>query len=336
MAGSSGRPLYAERVSAPLSVGTTPWVFENGGLGDGLAEQGERAEALGLHSFWLPEHHFGGGAIPSPLLLLSAVASRTRTLKLGTTSFLLPLRHPLHAASEVAVLDQLSGGRVILGLGRGFRRSTFDAFGVAVKEKRDIFEAVLEAMVAAWAGEPVAWDGDPEEDGTPVQLSPRPAQDPHPPLWVAAFGPKALAQAGRLGLPYLASPIESFERLSENLARHREACDEAGREVPEAVPIMRTLFVSRDVGALARASAALEQQVAAMARTRGVNLRQAAGAELDEWAIVGEPEQVADQIARYRESFGMTHLIVRAQIPGVDREQMESSLEQVAQLASDP
>ena len=76
-------------------------MFENGGLGDGLAEQGERAEALGLHSFWLPEHHFGGGAIPSPLLLLSAVASRTRTLKLGTTSFLLPLRHPIlsyHAA----------------------------------------------------------------------------------------------------------------------------------------------------------------------------------------------------------------------------------------------
>ncbi len=309
-------------------------MFENGGLAEGLAEQGERAEALGLHSFWLPEHHFGGGAIPSPLLLLSAVASRTRTLKLGTTSFLLPLRHPLHAAAEVAVLDQLSGGRVILGLGRGFRRSTFEAFGVAVKEKRDRFEAVLEAMRAAWAGEPVAWEGDPG-DGTPVHLSPRPAQDPHPPLWVAAFGPKALAQVGRLGLPYLASPIESFARLGENLARHREACEEAGCEVPDEVPIMRTLFVSRDVGALARASAALEQQAAALVRTRGsAAFEEAAGSSLEDWALVGEPEQVADRVGRYREAFGMTHLVVRAQIPGVDRAQMEASLESVAELAA--
>jgi alkanesulfonate monooxygenase SsuD/methylene tetrahydromethanopterin reductase-like flavin-dependent oxidoreductase (luciferase family) len=115
---------------------------------------------------------------------------------------------------------------------------------------------------------------------------------------------------------------------------NREACDEAGREVPDAVPIMRTLFVSREVGALARASTALERQAAAMANTRGASFRSAAGAELDEWALVGEPERVADDVARYREAFGMTPLVVRAQIPGVERAQMEASLELVAELAA--
>jgi alkanesulfonate monooxygenase SsuD/methylene tetrahydromethanopterin reductase-like flavin-dependent oxidoreductase (luciferase family) len=322
-------------VSAALAIGTTPWDFGDGqGLAHGLAEQAERAEALGLHSLWLPEHHFGGsGAIPSPLLLLAAVAARTQRLRLGTTSFLLPLRHPIHVAEEVAVLDRLSGGRVILGLGRGFRRSTFEAFGVSVKDKRDRFEAVLEAMRDAWEGKPVAWEGDGEEARTPVQLAPRPVQKPHPPLWVAAFGPKALAQAGRLGLPYLASPIEPYARLVENHARHREACAAAGREPPETVPLMRTVFASRDVGALARASAGLARQASVIARTRGAAFRGAASAELDDWAIVGEPERVADGIARYREAFGMTHLVVRAQIPDVERSDMEASLELLAELA---
>jgi alkanesulfonate monooxygenase SsuD/methylene tetrahydromethanopterin reductase-like flavin-dependent oxidoreductase (luciferase family) len=323
-------------VSSPLFIGATPWDLDNGaGLAETLGDQAEAAEKLGLHSLWLPEHHFGGnGAIPSPLLLLAAAAARTQRLRLGTTSYLLPLRHPIQAAEEVAVLDRLSRGRVILGLGRGFRRATFDAFGVPVKGKRDRFEAVLAAMIDAWEGKPVAWEGDDEETRTPVQLAPLPFQKPHPPLWVAAFGPKALAQAGRLGLPYLASPIEPYERLVENHARHREACDEAGREQPSVVPLMRTVFISRDVGVLARASAALQKQASAIARTRGIDLQRVVGAEVDDWAIVGEPERVADGIARYQEAFGMTHLVVRSQIPGVEREQMLSSLELVASLQS--
>jgi len=78
-------------------------------------------------------------------------------------------------------------------------------------------------MIDAWEGKPVAWEGDDEQTRTPVRLAPLPVQKPYQPLWVAAFGPKALAQAGRLGLPYLASPIEPEDQLLENHARHREA-----------------------------------------------------------------------------------------------------------------
>ncbi len=317
----------------PLEIGLTPWLVENTGLAEELAAQGERAEALGFHSIFLPEHHFGGpGSIPSPLMLLASVAARTRKLKLGTTSYLLPLRHPLHAASEVAVLDRLSGGRVILGVGRGFRRATFEAFDVPVAEKRNLFEAALGVMIEAWQGAPVAFEGGGKDEGQPVTLAPRPAQKPHPPIWVAAFGPKAMAQAGRLALPYLASPIEPIDRLAENLEQHREACQAAGREVPHAVPIMRTVFLSRDLRALARASAALESQSAALAKSNASAIRRGAGATLESWALVGEPEQVADQIARYRERFGMTHLIARTQIPGVAPEDLEASIELLSGL----
>jgi alkanesulfonate monooxygenase SsuD/methylene tetrahydromethanopterin reductase-like flavin-dependent oxidoreductase (luciferase family) len=317
----------------PLAIGLTPWSLENGGLARHLADQAERAERLGFHSFWLPEHHFGGnGAIPAPLLLLAAVAARTSRLRLATTSYLLPLRHPLHAAEEVAVLDRLSGGRLILGVGRGFRRATFTAFDVPPAEKRDRFEAVLETMRQAWSGAPVAWE-EGSDGREPVRVAPQPLQQPHPPIWVAAFGPKAVAQAGRLGLPYLASPIESLAQLESNFERHGEACRAAGLPPPGAVPVMRTVFVSRDASALRQARELLERQARALGRSSAPALRRAAGASLDDWALVGEPEQVQEGIERYRRALGITHLVVRTQVPGLERKQLEASLDWLAELA---
>jgi alkanesulfonate monooxygenase SsuD/methylene tetrahydromethanopterin reductase-like flavin-dependent oxidoreductase (luciferase family) len=314
-----------------LHLGVTPWSFDAAGLAAGLPEQAARAEALGFDSLFLPESHFGGSAsIPSPLLLLAAAAARTTRLQLGTTSFLLTVRHPIHVAEEVAVLDRLSQGRLILGMGRGFRGALFTAFEVAPEEKRDRFEAALRVMRRAWAGEPVAWEAGAGEASTPspVRVAPLPVQQPHPPLWVAAFGPKAVEQAGRLGLPYLASPIESLAALEANYARHREAL--AGPSV--AVPVMRTLFVSREPARVERARAGLAQQAAALAKAPAPSLRRAAAAAVDEWAIVGSPDAVAEGVRRHRERLGITHLIVRAQIPGLEREEIEASLHELAAL----
>ena len=125
------------REVSDLHLGLTPWLAEPGS-GDSLVDQAEVAEGLGFDSFWLPESHFTGrGALPAPLLQLAAVAGRTRRLRLGTTSYLLPVRNALQVAEEVAVLDQLSGGRVILGVGRGVRPALFTAYGVPEREKRD-------------------------------------------------------------------------------------------------------------------------------------------------------------------------------------------------------
>ncbi|MCA9511602.1 MAG: LLM class flavin-dependent oxidoreductase, partial [Myxococcales bacterium] len=142
----------------------------------------ERADALGFHSVWLPEMHFAPGVTASPLLAHAAFAARTTRIRLATTSVLLPIHEPLALADEVAALDRASRGRVVLGLGRGFREPLFRAFGVDPKSKRARFDACLDAMLDAWAG---------GADGS-VRA---PWQHPHPPLAVAAFGPLGLAQA---------------------------------------------------------------------------------------------------------------------------------------------
>ncbi len=311
-----------------LSLGLTPWIAP--GLADAqtLGRQAELAEAWGYASFWLPENHFGGsGSIPEPLMLLAAVAGRTERIRLCTTSFLLPLRNPLQAAEQVAVLDQLSNGRVTLGIGRGYAPAMFSAFAVPRREKRAIFEWCFENMTKAWRGEPVALT----EDATPVEVSPRPVQTPHPPIWVAAFGPKALQQAGRLGAPYLASPMEPLTRLQENYARHADACVAAGQPVPPEVPVMRSAFLSDDARQIDRIKADLDAQ-ARQAAASGSTIRRPPAA-VEDWAIVGSPAAVADQVAEYRETLGMTHLIVtRLRIGKVDQPALERSVAGLIEL----
>jgi len=303
---------------AGLHVGVTPWMEDWNGPAESLARQAELAEQLGFRSFWLPESHFTGPtANPAPLLGLAAVAARTSRLRLATTSYLLPVRHPLHVAAEVAALDQLSGGRVILGVGRGFRPALFRAFGVPVQEKRDRFEAALEVILAAWRGEPVVAPeaaasaeraqraegersrvaaalpppGPASAEARPVVLAPLPVQKPHPPVWVAGFGPKGVSQAGRLGLPYLASPLETLAVLEENYARHRQALSPQRRAEGLAVPVMRTIFTSRDGCLLARVRAALARQAAALSSVPVASLRRQAGAEVDQWPSWASPKR---------------------------------------------
>ncbi|HJP35748.1 MAG TPA: LLM class flavin-dependent oxidoreductase, partial [Gammaproteobacteria bacterium] len=192
-----------------MRLGLTPWNFDDLSAAS-LTEQASFAEVLGYESFWLPENHFNERAIPDPLMLLAGVAAGTDTIRLATTSFLLPLRNPLLAAEQVAVLDRLSHGRVLLGVGRGYAHEVLAAFNIEPGAKRRQFEWTLALMRRAWAGEPVSLDDDANSG---VIVDPLPVQRPHPPIWVAAFGPKALARAGRLVLPYLASPIETLSDL---------------------------------------------------------------------------------------------------------------------------
>ena len=221
------------------------------------------------------------------------------------------------------MLDRLSGGRVILGVGRGYQPAMFDAFEVSRKDKRRLFAFCLRTMRRAWQGEPVS--GDAGE----ARLSPLPVQQPHPPVWVAAFGPKALAQAGGLGLPYLASPMEPMGRLRDNYRRHAEACDAAGVARPPEIPIMRTLFVSEDRRLVDR----VRDQLGLAARRLASGPRPGVSLDADDWAIVGDPADVRDKVAAYVATLGMTHLIVtRLRIGGVDAAVLEQSVRTAAQL----
>jgi alkanesulfonate monooxygenase SsuD/methylene tetrahydromethanopterin reductase-like flavin-dependent oxidoreductase (luciferase family) len=288
-----------------------------------LCTQAEQAQAMGFHSFWLPENHFGGQhAIPAPLMLLAAVAARTQRIKLGCTSYLLPIRDPLLAAEEVAVLDQLCGGRLILGVGRGISAAMFKAFGVATGDKRTLFQTNLEVMRRAWRGEAVARDA----QGEPIVLAPLPVQQPAPPIWVAAFGPLALKQVAGLGLPYLASPIESLASLEQNYQSYHQKIQEAGLEPVTIIPVMRTVFVTDSDAHTRNLTSTLASAVPQSMQDK------AAG--VDEWAIVGDRAYVKDKLCEYVERLGVSHLIVRAGISGVDEEAQLRSHTQLLELAA--
>ncbi|MBO6555206.1 MAG: LLM class flavin-dependent oxidoreductase [Pseudomonadales bacterium] len=304
-----------------MKVAVTAWRFSTEGLGQDLAAQGEVAEALGFDSFWLPENHFTGpAAIPSPLMLLAAIASRTSRIRLGSTSYLLPIRNPILAAEEVAVLDRLSGGRVILGIGRGFADAMFKTFDIPTKEKRKRFKENLSRMIDAWEGKAIA-----QHDDNDIFLSPLPVQRPHPPLWVAAFGPLAIKQAGSLGLPYIASPVESMESLASNISAHREHVSEAGHDAIETVPIMRTVFITENARLEADVRSALEKESASQFRDQST--------ELDRWAIVGDPVKVKDLLSEYQEQLGLNYLIARGRIQGVEDTDQVRSHEMLMSLA---
>ena len=303
-----------------LHLGITPWHL-NPPTAASIGDQAAFAEANGYQSFWLPENHFGDGALPDPLMLLASAATSTSSIQLATTSYLLTLRNPLQAAEQVAVLDQLSGGRVLLGVGRGYAPEMLRAFHVPVAEKRRIFAWTLDLMQKAWSGEAISLDGDHEHA---VMVHPRPVQRPHPPIWVAAFGPKALAQAGRMGLPYLSSPMESLKTLADNYAQHRQASVTEGVKPAGIVPLMRTVYVSRDAAEVAQLRQRLERE--------SENSRLQPGETLDDWTLIGDPAFVRDGIQRYQETLGMTHMVVtRLRLSGLPDAQLRNSVALLAE-----
>jgi len=311
-----------------MKLGITPWDFTDRSA-QALSAQAVIAESLGYESFWLPENHFNAGAIPDPLMLLAAVAAATSSIRLATTSYLLPLRHPLQAAEQVAVLDQLCQGRVTLGIGRGYAPTMLKAFSVDPKEKRELFERCLQIMCQAWRGEPVTVGiGEAAEQ---IVLDPLPVQQPHPPIWVAAFGPKALAQAGRLGFPYLASPVETLSTLAENYSRHAMAAQAAGRDVVTTIPVMRSVFVAKNHRDTEEARRLLENQMRGTPGTvRGIRPQVS---RLHDWCIIGEAGYVAQRIAEYREQLNLTHLIVsRLRVAGLPSEAVRHSVDQLPEL----
>ena len=302
-------------------LGATPYAF-NDVTASGLAAQASFIESCGYDSFWLPESHFGQGSIPDPLMWLASVASHTERLRLATTSYLLPLRHPLQAAEQVAVLDRLSGGRVTLGIGRGYQEAMFAAYSVDRSRKRQLFEWCLDVMRKAWSGEPVSL----EEGAEPVVLDPLPVQQPLP-IWVAAFGPKALAQAGRLGLPHLASPMETLTSLERNYGVYAEAHREAHGADNPVVAIMRSMFVTDSATEADRVRSAMSEQAAHVAR------RQSDAVE--DWAIVGDRIYVRDKIDEYRDRLGVSDLVVtRLRIQGMAPDALQRSLARVAELTA--
>lgn len=154
---------------------------------DHVFQQAQLAEQLGYDDFWVTEHHFHefGGIVPDPAPFLSALASKTARLHLGIAIVVLPLRDPIQTAESYAMVDLVSNGRLEFGIARGSTPQEFESMHLDYGESLLRMKEGMEVVQGAWAGESVTFHGK-VFDYADVRVLPKPFQQPHPPVWVAA------------------------------------------------------------------------------------------------------------------------------------------------------
>jgi natural product biosynthesis luciferase-like monooxygenase protein len=191
----------------------------------------ERADELGYDSVKTVEHYFHdyGGHSPNPIVLLSAIAARTKQIRLITGAVIPAFNNPIKLAGELAMLDNISNGRLDAGFGRAFIPKEFDFFRVSMDESRPRFEEGIEIITRLWTEERVSYDGKFHKFHD-VRLMPRPIQKPHPPIWIAAvMSTESFIWAGHHGYHVMIVPFASnLERVRELVQTYRDAWREAG------------------------------------------------------------------------------------------------------------
>ncbi len=183
----------------------------------------ELGDRLGFDTAWLGELHFSRAFSISadPLMILAAAAQRTNRIRLGTAVTLLPLNHPVKLAEEAATADILSGGRIEFGVGRGTAPSHYEGYGIPQEESRERFEEALDFILAAWSNDNFSYDGK-YFRALNLSVVPRPVQQPHPPVRIAANSPDTFPLAARRRLPIFATPlINPPDKLKEGLKVYR-------------------------------------------------------------------------------------------------------------------
>ena len=191
----------------------------------------ERADALGYNSIKAVEHQFYdyGGHSPSPIVFLAAVAARTTRIRPITGAVIPAFNHPVKSAAELAMLDNFSKGRLDAGFGRAFIPKEFEVFGVSMDESRPRFEESIDIIVRLWTEDRVSYQGRfyTLED---VHLLPRPVQQPHPPVWIAALASvDSFAFAGQRGYNMMVVPHGgAMEKTRSFVETYRATWKESG------------------------------------------------------------------------------------------------------------
>jgi alkanesulfonate monooxygenase SsuD/methylene tetrahydromethanopterin reductase-like flavin-dependent oxidoreductase (luciferase family) len=208
------------------------------------------AEGLGYRSSFVVEHHFTGfGQISATLNLLTWIGARTTALRLGTAVMVLPWHNPVLLAEQAATLDLLSGGRLDLGIGQGYRHNEFAGFCIPMEEAEGRFDESLEVMIKAWTSD-ARWSHRGKywqfED---VVVEPPAAQKPHPPLWMGAGRPASIKRVAALGLNLLLDQFAPIDQIGDRIALFKAEVEARGRVFdPMTVAVTRSVNVVMSAG----------------------------------------------------------------------------------------
>ena len=286
------------------------------------------AEELGFDAVWLAEIHFqkGRSVLSSPLVIATAIAARTRRVRIGIAVQVLPLAHPLHLAEDVATVDHLSKGRLDFGVGRSGLPEHYEGFNIPHAESRERFNETLEILVKAWTEERFTHEGKYFQFRN-VCLTPKPYQKPHPPLRVAATTQETYSIVGRMGMPiFIAVRTTSISDLKRFIGGYHEGWREAGHPGRGPVALIVPVYLTED-GRRAREEAEASTmhffRSIAEALSRGPRGEEAARLGrmtydeiLEELVVYGSPDAVTKRLLELREALGYSSLSVWMNVGG--------------------
>ncbi|HTY77790.1 MAG TPA: LLM class flavin-dependent oxidoreductase [Candidatus Bathyarchaeia archaeon] len=285
-------------------------------------DMAQAAESLGFRNIWLAEHHFSTyGYVSRPAQLATYLAAKTTRLRVGTAVIVVPLHHPLVVAEEIATLDQLAGGRVDIGLGRGYQHYEFERLGLELDSARARWEESVDIILEAFRGRPFSYEGKlfriPE-----TSVFPQPLQKPHPPVWVTAQSPASVEAAVRRGFNVLTG---GFGVPIERMAEFRKLFDRCVAEqrlphTPE-VGVQRAVYVTHSEGDARAAAEEARWNMRVTLSLRNHYERVDGGRAiavpapqepdiddlLDRFLIIGTPDTVIRQLRRVQELVKINH-----------------------------
>lgn len=299
-----------------------------------MAMQVRTARDVGFASVLFPHHY-----LTAPLQmfqitpLMAYLLREAEGMIVAPGILILPLLNPVHVAEEAATFDLLSNGRFVLGVGLGYREPEFTALGIKLSERASRFSESIGLMRRLWAEKRVTHQGR-HFSVADAGLSVRPARGAIP-IWVAAQADPAIRRAARLGDAWLIVPSTTVAEVAEQMRVYRAALAEAGRTVKD-FPIERECYVgSSHRTALEECRGPLEYKYAAYASW---GLPGAAHLPFEEFVkdrfIIGDASFVKEEIARYQETLGVNHLIMRVQWPGLPQEKAMESIRRLGRLRS--
>jgi alkanesulfonate monooxygenase SsuD/methylene tetrahydromethanopterin reductase-like flavin-dependent oxidoreductase (luciferase family) len=288
------------------------------------------AEALGYKSTFTVEHHFTGfGQVSASLTLLSWVAAKTSTLRVGTAVMVLPWHNPVLLAEQAATVDLLSGGRLEFGVGKGYRHNEFASFCIPVEEADERFEEALDLIMKSWTSEQRFSHHGKYWHFENIIVEPPTAQKPHPRMWMAAGSPASIKKVAERGFNLMLDQFASTATILERFNLFRQEVERQGRVFdPMSVGVCRAFYVSHTQ---AEKEQAIENRLAATRRMTSLaqtpdgknkssmmtfaETREAS----EENALYGTPDEIAEKIQHLRRN-GVEHILLNG--PAGSREHL--------------
>lgn len=291
-------------------------------------EQVILANKLGFDSIWIEEHHGNELYLPSPLVALAGLSQHVKNMEIGTAVAILPIYHPVRFASDGAILDILSGGKFIAGVGTGYRDEDFNIFGIPMSERAGRMNESIELITLLWERERVTYKGKYFQLEN-FKLEPRPIAKPRPPVWIGGWVDKAIERAAKLGDAWFPGPVGPISYVSQMLAKYKEYLAKYGKKF-EGFPLMRETHVAEnDKIAFENVKEPIKHMYGEDYAKTAHPLLEKKALTIEEWGadrfIVGSPSTVIEQIDKLQK-MGVNHLVLRVSLRGLSHEKIMSSI----------